>query len=539
MLLTKAVKRNIALFGAMFLLLGFFHIILYAKDFATGFSELFCSVLIIAWGISISKRILDDRIRFLTQGVVVSLLLQNLLQFFRFNLLYGEPTVERYLWYAYYIPMIALPLLFFFIAVTIHRPMDKPLPRLYMLLVAMGFLLALGFLTNDFHFLAKSFPSGIMDDNGEEQSGPLYYIINVFIYGLHAIAFIIVLRKNHRYVTLKYRLIPAVPILVGIIYFLLYPLDIARLFFPARLWNIGEVLCFCVIGTLEGCILTGMIPSNRDYEKLFSAANLPAAIFDEEGKAVYKTVSAQLPFLESENTKVISHNIQGGSIKYTVDVEQLNKLNRQIEEANIKIETRNAFIAEETRIKQEQSELEIKNHLYERITHVVRSQIEQIEGILNASPYLDNGDLARIAVLKAYIKRRSNMEILAREEKLDVIELTSAVAESLDYVRLIGANTVTRTVGNGLLAAHMVVAAYEHMEEIIEACLESLSDMIVIINATEKSLNLRIMLKAENFSYETKDIAQEERNFSRKVSITKENGDIIMALTFIEGEDRT
>ena len=128
-----------------------------------------------------------------------------------------DPTIQRYLWYAMYIPMTAEPILFFFLAVFIHRPQEKPLPRLSILLIIIGALLTLGYLTNDFHFLAVSFPTGILDDNGQEVNGPIYYMINIFIYGLYIVSFILLQKKNYQYITWKYRWLILVPFLIGLL----------------------------------------------------------------------------------------------------------------------------------------------------------------------------------------------------------------------------------------------------------------------------------------------------------------------------------
>lgn len=80
-----------------------------------------------------------------------------------------------------------------------------------------------------------------MDDNGQEKSGWLYYIISVFIFGLYAFSFAIIQKKNHRYVARKYRWIAVVPLLIGLTYFLLYPLDIGHRFFPTRIWHIWQL----------------------------------------------------------------------------------------------------------------------------------------------------------------------------------------------------------------------------------------------------------------------------------------------------------
>lgn len=541
MLLTKAAKRNIALFVAAFLVLGVLRVLLFRKDFTFSFCQIFSSVLTILWGITVCKRITNKRLRSFMLGIAALLLLQFVLQFSRYDLFDGDITPQRYLWYAYYIPMTALPLLLFFLAVYTHRPQDKPLPRRYILLIIIGAVLVLGVLTNDLHFWFKSFPGGVMDDNGQEKSGWLYYIISVFIFGLYAFSFAIIQKKNHRYVARKYRWIAVVPLLIGLTYFLLYPLDIGHRFFPTRIWHIwqlGEMQGFCIVAMLEACVQTGMIPANRGYEMLFSAAELPAVILDGAGKPIYQTAAAQLPFVKIENTKIVSNPIQGGSVEYTVDIKQVQELNRQLAERAQQIETRNAYIAEETRIKQEQSELETKNRLYERVSAIVKPQLEQIDKILSAPEGCGNKELARIAVLNAYIKRRSNMELLAAAGTLTIVELASAVTESLDYVKLCGVNTATGSVGVGSYPAPMVIAAYEQIEEITEESLDTLSDMIVTIRSDKRRLIVRMMLKAENFSYETNGSRLDVAGFSRKVSITKENEDMIIVLTFTEGGGR-
>ena len=539
MIFTKAVKRNIVLYLAAFILCGVLHVLFYRVDFTFCFSQIFCCVLTILWAITIQKRITDERLRSLMLWIAASLLLHFVLQILRYDLFDDSITAQRYLWYAMYIPLTAQPLLCYFLAVHIHRSKDKPLPRWYYLFIVIGVLLVLGFLTNDIHFWAKSFPTGVLNDNGQEKNGWLFYLINIFIYGLYALAFAIILKKNHRYVARKYRWIAAVPLLIGVTYFLLYPLDFGHRFFSTRIYQTGEMLGFCIIASLEVCIQTGMIPANRSYEKLFSAADLSAVILDSAGRPVYRTAGTQYPFTPSEDVKIVSHAIPGGSIEYLVDIKQVQGLNQQLADRTQQIETRNAYIAEETRIKQERTELKSRNRLYERISSLVKPQLEQIDALVNAPDGCGEKALARIAVLKAYIKRRSNMELLAAAGTLTVVELASAVEESLDYIRLCGANTAVSAIGTGSYLADMVIAAYENIEAIAEESLDTLSDMIVTIRSDGRRLIVRIMLKAENFSYEAGGAWRKRVGFSRSVNITKEDQDMIIVLTFTEGGGQT
>ena len=103
MLLTKAAKRNIALFFAAFLLCGVLHILLYGVDFTFCIVQLYCGVLTILWAISVRKRVIDDRLRSLMLWVAVCLFMHFGLQILRYDLFQGNITVQRYLWYAMYI----------------------------------------------------------------------------------------------------------------------------------------------------------------------------------------------------------------------------------------------------------------------------------------------------------------------------------------------------------------------------------------------------------------------------------------------------
>ena len=112
------------------------------------------------------------------------------------------------------------------------------------------------------------------------------------------------------------------------------------------------------------------------------------------------------------------------------------------------------------------------------------------------------------------------------------------MAESLDYVRLCGVNTATSSVGTGSYPAAMVIAAYEQIEEITEKSLDTLTDMIVTIRSDKERLIVRVMLRAESFSYETNGIWQNAAGYSHHASITKEGQDMIIVLTFKEGGGR-
>lgn len=538
MLISKTSKRNVILFCCAFLLCGILHIALHSVDLTDCFATIFCCILTILWAGTIQKRIVDGRLRRLMLLLAASFLFHFSLQFLRYEIVPDDNDFRRHLWYAMYIPMVAQPIICYYIASSIYREKNAPMPRFGLLLIAVGTLFTLGVLTNDLHFFFKAFPSGVMIDNKQAVSGWLYYAVQVFIYALYTLSILIVLRKNYRYVAAKHRWLAFIPLLFGVIYFALYPLDFWDDVFKAHLWNVGDAIAFIVSASVETCILVGMIPANSAYEALFTAAELPAVILDDAGNPVYMTKGAVYPFTKSDDYRIVSQPISGGSVEYLVDVRRVNELNRQIVERTQQIEARNAYLAEETRVKKELAEIETKNRLYENISGIVMPQLESIEALLDSPDGCGKKELSQIAVLMAYIKRRGNMELLKAGGLLTVTELATAVSEELDYLRLCGADTASNAVGSGAYPSEMIIAAYESIHAIIEQSLDSLLDMAIVIRASGDELTVRVMLRSNSFSYFSSDSERIDSGFSRTVAVTKEDQDIIVTLGFTQGGGR-
>ncbi|MBR5947699.1 MAG: hypothetical protein IKZ82_03480 [Clostridia bacterium] len=535
MLVSKASKRNIILFCCAFLLCGVLHIALYGVDFADCFSTVFCSILTLLWAGTIQKRIVDERLRMLMLLLAASFLFHFFLQFLRYEIVPDDNDFRRHLWYAMYIPMVAQPIICYYIASSIYREKNAPMPRFGLLLIAVGTLFTLGVLTNDLHFFFKAFPSGVMIDNNQAVRGWLYYAVQVFIYVLYTLSILIVLRKNYRYVAAKHRWLAFIPLLFGVIYFTSYTLDLWKPVFKTQPWNVGDAIAFIVSASVETCILVGMIPANSAYEALFTAAELPAVILDDEGNNVYMTKGAVYPFAKSEDFKIVSQPISGGSVEYLVDVRRVNELNRQIAERTQQIEARNAYLAEEARVKKERAEIETKNRIYESISGIVMPQLERIEALRDSPEGCGKKELAQIAVLKAFIKRRGNMELLKVGGALTVTELATAVSEELDYLRLCGVETASNALGSGAYPSEMIIAAYESIHSIVEQSLDSLSDIAIVIRASGDELTVRVMLRANSFSYFSADSKGKGVGFSRSVAVNKEDQDIIVTFCFTQG----
>lgn len=529
------INRKVLLgIAGAFLLLGLVRLFINSNPYFYCFAQIYCSVVVLIWTVSVHKRITNRRLRLLLLSTSALLLFSLLLQVCRYMLFSGVVVVCRYCWYFYYLPMTAAPMIFLAVSLLIRHPADWRLPLWFWVLTCAASVLVLGVLTNDLHQQFHFFPGPVWTDDGSEKSRWLYHVVTIFQYLLYFVGFGILFYKS-RATAGRLRLLPLVPLMIAVVYFVLYPLDLDRKLVGFRVLNVGEMLVFCLIGGLEICIQTGMIPANTDYERLFSLAAFPAAILDHEGNLYDTTAGAEYPFPDREGLQRMTHPIRGGRIEWTVDVEGLTRLNRELSEAAQQLEARNAYLAAQTQVRAEKTELEARSRIYDDVVRATRSQSEQIDGLLRAREPDFNTRLRRIAVLSAFIKRRSNMVLLTQEDRLPFEELTLAVKESLTYVRLCGVRAASFSTGEGSFPARVITDVYEQIERIVEDCLDSLKDLMVYLDGGDRGLTVRLLVRTDQLCLQTDDAPLDLPGWTRRVSVSKTEDDLILVFTYAEG----
>jgi len=106
--------------------------------------------LYFVWGISIKKRVMQAQVqRYLTAivGMMIFWFIVRTMKYF----FVADIDAKRHLWYLYYFPMLFIPLLSFFVALSLGKTEKYRLPRRALLLCIPTVCLLLFVLTNDFH----------------------------------------------------------------------------------------------------------------------------------------------------------------------------------------------------------------------------------------------------------------------------------------------------------------------------------------------------------------------------------------------------
>ena len=532
--MSAASKRNILLICLATLVCGLGHVFFYSRLYFDEFSRLFCGAVSAVWGLSVHKRVTNRRIRRLLLAMVCFFLFYLLLQTINYDYAQDVASLRRLAWYGYYLCMMSVAILLYEISFSLSPVTVGRKRFLRWLLPVLGVALTLGILTNDLHFLAFRFQAEEALPGSPVRYGPLFFLFFACFALLLSAAFLII-QKKQRQILKKNRFLTFLPLLVLALFLVLDALGRSPRIAGIKLWQQGEMYSFCMMAFLELCIAAHMIPANTDYEKLFALSRQPAVILDEKGRVVYATQAASYPFPDQEDTLVLRHPIAGGSIVWAVDVAPLNALNQALAETAQRIEARNAYLSEEAKIKKEKAETEERNLIYEKIMRVVRPQLAQISEKLEEPEKTFDEQLPAISVLCAYIKRRSNLELLAAKGTLAFEELGLAIRESLSYAGTLGIRTASSAVGTGIYPAELVISAYEQAEAVLESCLDSATDLMILTKAGPGSIFLRILLRAGALTLPIGEAAPASLAYRPEVSVTKEEEDLILSFTFREG----
>ncbi len=419
-------------------------------------------------------------------------------------------SAGRYMWYLYYLPFVFIPLLMFFSVLYIGRPEEKRIDRRWSLLYIPAALLFLAVLTNDLHFLAFEFPGGLANwSDAVFVRGPVYYAVVIWIGLLFAantvIAFVrCAVTGNRRNI-----LLPVLPFVFGTAYLALSALKPHS--FILSCIPSPEAGCVFYASFMESLILAHFFPSNDGYGDFWNASSIGAGIIDSSGILRYKSercipVSARQAEDALGRTVLLregcyalrNHRVSGGIGYWTKDISDISRLNSELAELGDVLVEQNAMLDAENRMEESRVRVEQQSKLYDRVARSVSPQLSRLGELLDDPPEDEEEFIAAMkyaCVLNAYFKRYSNLTFLAdRSNTVSSGELKLAIAESLEYIRLCGAEAFADYHGEEKLPCGAALVAYELFETMIEAALPGLRAVLAELTAEEDKLTLRLEL---------------------------------------------
>ena len=543
--MAKEVKKSLPIFISVAILL----IVAYAfRLIALNVSDVFVktiltilrSVIHIAlvslWCYSVYHRVVNKQVRNLLLVVGSLMLFWILSKTIKIEFFPNITDIAiRYMWYGYYIPMILIPLIGIFITMYIGKPYNYKKPSWTYLFYIPALILLVGIFTNDLHNWAFTFPNGIENFNDDYSYGVLFWITATWFSGLGVLFVVLLIRKSKLPGSKKMQKVPLYIICVAIVFWILYATQVIDA-------DLTIIDCLIIIALLESAMQTGLIPINTNYREIFESTTIPVAIIDNDYVTNYRSggatsfskedmLATAIGAVSMGNKILSSAPIRGGRVVWQDDVEELNQQRLELDEIHESLAEEGTLIQAENEIKEKQAQADEKSLLYDKVAREVSTQLTKVLGLLSIAENekATKKNLAQIAIIGTYIKRRGNLILLNNENELvSSSELASAFRESSDNLKLLGISSAFDVIVDGEIPLCDALKAYDLYEEIIEALLEDLSAVFVRLKVLHGGVKLTLELGAKA------QISMDRLGFiavSDEVNVELDDEDIFVTLT--------
>ena len=322
-------------------------------------------LLFVLWFFSLDRRIIQTQALHCLRLTAALMLLWLILRTLKYEFV-TDLTVARYIWYLYYLPMLFIPLLGVYIALSLGKSEEFRLTGRIGALAIIPAVLFLMVITNDLHQQMFAFSSGVPGepDNYSYSHGPVYFCCLGWMVTCMFFSLILLLKKCRVPYSKKKRLAPFVIGCATVLYGILYLLGL-----PAVRWWFGDMnVMFCLLyaAICESCIRCRMIQSNTSYLELFEATTLAACIADRNGNIVLRSRVADedmvcpkkgLQIIRPDGIRISSVPISGGYAVWQDNVRPLTELRTKLSENKAKIKNNKEKLQEAFLIQKKLNEL--------------------------------------------------------------------------------------------------------------------------------------------------------------------------------------
>ena len=457
-------------------------------------------VLFAAWGVSTRNRIIQPQVRRYLTAIAALMVFWLTVRTIKYSL--DEAAwLMRHLWYLYYLPMLFIPFLAVFVALSLGKPENYRLPKWTALLYIPTFALLLMVLTNDLHQLVFVFPADAVVWMDDYHYAIVYFLAVGRIILCALTALVIMLIKCRVPHSRKVLMLPFVPVAIALLYGVLYILRMIGI--PGLAWtrviagDMTVVFSLLIAAVLESCIQCGLIQANTHYMELFDASTVGAQITDPEYHVVLSSGAAktvdigvlrqtkQAPVMLEGGIRVSGAPIKNGQVIWTEDMSPLINVLADLEEAKENLQDNKDILKEEHALKVREAHISEQERLYHIIQRDTEKQIllmdKMIEQAENtASDEERRNILKKMLVIGAYLKRRSNLVFLSdKDSVLASRKLELSIEESINNLETFGVTCGFISELTEPILAMNVIAMYDFFEEVAERSLDNMSSILI------------------------------------------------------------
>ena len=460
-------------------------------------------LLFALWGFSLDRRIIQRQTLHCLRLTAALMLLWLILRTLKYSIV-TDLTAGRYIWYLYYLPMLFLPMLWVYIALSMGKSEDYRLSRGIGMLSIIPTALFLLVITNDLHQQVFAFKSGVpgLPVSGTYSYRPLYFICLGWMVVCMAFSLVCLFRKSRIPSGEGKRITPFVLGCAMLLYSILYLSGI-----PAVRWWFGDMnVMFCLLyaAIYESCIRCRMIPSNTGYVELFEATTLAACIADRSGRIVLRSRAADenmtcpqegQRIVRPDGMRISSAPISGGYAVWQDNVRQLAELRTRLNANKEEMERNKKKLKDAYLVQKSLHELTEKNRIYNELETKHSRQTAQMRQMLarceKSEPAERRRLLKKVLLLGTYIKRSANLYFLGSEYQwLPQQELRLTVDEAVRTLTACGTEcgVIYRTTGP--MRTSEVVRLFELLETVVEPTVDDLRSLFISISDSAMDLSV-------------------------------------------------
>ena len=460
-------------------------------------------LLFTLWGFSLDRRIIQRQALHCLRLTAALMLLWLILRTLKYSFVTG-PAAGRYIWYLYYLPMLFLPLLGVYIALSMGKSEDYRLSRGTGMLSIIPAALFLLVITNDLHQQVFAFKSGVpgLPVSGTYSYRPLYFICLGWMVVCMAFSLVCLFRKSRIPSGEGKRITPFVLGCAMLLYGILYLSGI-----PAVRWWFGDMnVMFCLLyaAIYESCIRCRMIPSNTGYVELFEATTLAACIADRSGRIVLRSRAAGEDMtcpqegqriVRPDGMRISSAPISGGYAVWQDNVRQLAELRTRLNANKEEMERNKKKLKDAYLVQKSLHELTEKNRIYNELEAKHSRQTAQMRQMLarceRSGPAERRSLLKKVLLLGTYIKRSANLYFLSSEYQwLPQQELRLTVDEAVRALTACGTEcgVIYRTTEP--MRASEVVRLFDLLEIVAETTVDDLHSLFISVSDSAMDLSV-------------------------------------------------
>ena len=460
-------------------------------------------LLFTLWGFSLDRRIIQRQTLHCLHLTAALMLLWLILRTLKYSVVTG-PAAGRYIWYLYYLPMLFLPLLWVYIALSMGKSEDYRLSRGIGMLSIIPAALFLLVITNDLHQQVFAFKSGVpgLPVSGTYSYRPLYFICLGWMVVCMAFSLVCLFRKSRIPSGEGKRITPFVLGCAMLLYGILYLSGI-----PAVRWWFGDMnVMFCLLyaAIYESCIRCRMIPSNTGYVELFEASTLAACIADRSGRIVLRSRAADenmtcpqegQRIVRPDGMRISSAPISGGYAVWQDNVRQLAELRTRLNANKEEMERNKKKLKDAYLVQKSLHELTEKNRIYNELEAKHSRQTAQMRQMLarceRSGPAERRSLLKKVLLLGTYIKRSANLYFLSSEYQwLPQQELRLTVDEAVRTLTACGTEcgVIYRTTEP--MRASEVVRLFDLLEIVAETTVDNLRSLFISVSDSAMDLSV-------------------------------------------------